>query len=220
MAGHSVTMSQIERSALWKQRVFEAAAGMTRYLTEHHGGRDHGDWLRLCAQMFADLPDDADSAGWQRIFFRAQALMERFLVTRYGHGELKGWADANAEVHRYVERDNGNGALDPALRIARQAELYSSEYRVPDAGSDRATIEIDRCGIWDYRERARARGVPITLDSPCEYCTHAIGANVAAKGFQSRYTLIDGANGHGCRWEITARTGAHTISADESSCAE
>ncbi|MFD6157277.1 hypothetical protein ACFWF7_21670 [Nocardia sp. NPDC060256] len=201
--------------------MFEAEAGMTRYITECQRGRDHGDWIRLCAQVFADLPDnDEDPAGWQRVFFRALALMEGFLVSHYGHGELEAWAEANAEVHRHVEPDHGNGALGPVRRIASQAELYSSAYRVLEAGTDRAVIAIDHCGIWDYRERARRRGIPITLDSPCEYCTHATAANVSAKGFQALHVLTDGPSGHGCRWEITARSDATTSSAGQRSCAE
>ncbi len=132
MTTAAVTMSHAEKSALWRQRLFEAEAGMTRYLTEHHHGRDLADWIRVRSEVFSALPEpgDEDPTGWQRVFFRAQAQLERFLVSRYGHGELKSWADANAEVHRYVEPDHGRGALDPVLRIARQAELYASHYQV------------------------------------------------------------------------------------------
>lgn len=221
MVRHSVMMSGAERSALWRQRMFEAEAGMTRYLTERHRGRDHGAWIRVRGQMFADLPgDDDDPAGWQSVFFRAMALMERFLVSRYGHGELRAWAEANAEIHRYVEPDRGNGALDPLVRIARQAELYSSDYRLLDTDRDRAVIEIAHCAIWDYRERARRRGISLTLESPCEYCIHSIAANVSAKGFQPQHVLTAGPDGHGCRWEITEWSGATTSAAEQSPCAE
>ncbi|MFB7955592.1 hypothetical protein [Streptomyces sp. NPDC056045] len=212
---YSTDMSSSERAALWRQRLFEAEAGLTRYLTETRGGQDIDGWIAVRSEIFADLPGrgtdtgpdsgaraGADLAGdWQRVFFRAQALMERFLVSRYGHGELAAWARAGAEVHRYVEPGHGRGALDPVLRVARQAELYGSRYRVVEDGAERAVLEISHCAIWDYREQARARGVRITLASPCEYCVHATGANIAAKGYAPRHELTEGPDGPGCIWE-------------------
>lgn len=211
----SVAMSHAERCALWKQRLFEAEAGLTRYLTEQRGGRDLADWITVRGQLFSGLPADGDEkpAAWQRVFFRAQALMERFLVSRYGHGELRAWAEANAQVHRHVEPDTGQGALGPVLRVARQAELYGSRYQVGRGGGDRACVAIERCAIWDYRERARRRGVPLTLKSPCEYCTLATAANIAAKGYQPRYELLDGPEGRGCRWEAVATGTGTTVPA-------
>ncbi|WP_212911274.1 hypothetical protein [Streptomyces sp. TS71-3] len=198
-------MSRAERSALWQRRLFEAEAGLTRYLTEQHGGRDLAGWIAVRGELFSGLPEsDSEPAAWQRVFFRAQALMERFLISRYGHGELRAWAEANAQVHRYVEPDHGQGALDPVLRIARQAELYASEYRLLPSGRDRAAVEIAHCAIWDYRERARSRGVPLSLKSPCEYCTHATAANIAVKGYLPHHELLEGPDGHGCRWEAVA----------------
>ncbi|MEV0008540.1 hypothetical protein [Streptomyces sp. NPDC047973] len=201
---YSTDMSPAERAALWRQRLFEAEAGLTRYLTETRGGHDIDDWIAVRAEIYEGLPGPSGAAAaeeWQRVFFRAQALMERFLVSRYGHGELAAWARAGGEVHRHVEPDHGRGALDPVLRIARQAELYGSRYEVTEDGADRAALRITHCAIWDYRERARARGVGLTLDSPCEYCVHAMGANVAAKGFRPRHELTEGPEGHGCHWE-------------------
>ncbi|MFJ6015899.1 hypothetical protein [Streptomyces sp. NPDC092952] len=203
---YSTDMTPSERAALWRQRLFEAEAGLTRYLTETRGGQDIDDWIVVRSEIFADLPGTGTGAGadaWQRVFFRAQALMERFLVSRYGHGELAAWARAGAEVHRYVEPGQGRGALDPVLRVARQAELYGSRYRVTEDGAERAELEISHCAIWDYRELARARGVRLTLASPCEYCVHAIGANIAAKGFTARHELTEGPDGPGCVWEAT-----------------
>ncbi|MFD7495185.1 hypothetical protein ACFV8T_22640 [Streptomyces sp. NPDC059832] len=201
---YSTDMSPSERAALWRQRLFEAEAGLTRYLTETRGGQDIDDWIAVRSEIFADLPGrgaEADADDWQRVFFRAQALMERFLVSRYGHGELAAWARAGAEVHRYVEAGHGRGALDPILRVARQAELYGSRYRVVEDGAERAVLEISHCAIWDYREQARARGVRLTLASPCEYCVHATGANIAAKGFAAHHELTEGPDGPGCIWE-------------------
>lgn len=200
-SGDVETMSPDERAELWQRRLFEAESGMTRYLGECRGGRDIEDWHRVRAEIFAEVPDAVppDPHGWQQVFFRAQALMERFLVDRYGHGELKAWAETNAEMHRHVEPDPEGGPVDPIRRIARQAELYGSEFHVV-AGAESAQVEISHCAIWDYREKARKRDVTITLESPCEYCTHATSSNIEIKGYQSEYELTNGSGGPGCRW--------------------
>lgn len=203
-------MPDAERAALWRQRLHEAEAGLTRFLVGRGPTADLEAWFTLQAEMFADLPDasTATSAAWQRIFFRGQALMERFLVSRYGEEILAEWAASNAEVHRTVEPDRRGGAADPIRRIARQAELYGSEYRVEvdqdSLPAATASVDITHCAIWDYREKARSSGVRLTLASPCTYCTKAMSANVRAKGYQVSYRLSEDPGGHGCRWEATA----------------
>lgn len=201
-------MPPTERSALWRQRLHEAEAGLTRYLVSRGDEVRLTEWFALQAEIFADLPEDgAGPEAWQRIFFRGQALMERFLVHRYGETVLADWARSNAEVHREVEPDHGRGAADTVHRIARQAELYGSEYEFDDEqppAADRAAITITHCAIWDYREQARRTGVRLTLASPCSYCTEALSANIRAKGYTPAHRLIAGPTGHGCRWEAAA----------------
>ncbi|MEV7289187.1 hypothetical protein AB0O01_32350 [Streptomyces sp. NPDC093252] len=200
-------MPEAERSALWRQRLHEAESGLTRLLASRYDAAQLSGWFGLQAEIFADLPDPvtATAADWQRVFFRGQALMERFLVGRYGEESLLAWAGAIAEVHREVEPDHGRGAADPVHRIARQAELYGSEYEFDDgAGPGRAALTITHCAIWDYRERARRSGVRLTLASPCTYCTKALSANIRAKGYEPSHDLRTGPTGHGCRWEATA----------------
>ncbi|MFF3504718.1 hypothetical protein [Streptomyces sp. NPDC003247] len=203
-------MPEAERSALWRQRLHEAESGLTRLLAAWHDTTHLSDWFALQAEIFADLPDPTagGSADWQRVFFRGQALMERFLVSRHGERALAAWADAIAAVHRDVEPDHGRGAADPVHRIARQAELYGSDYEFDDGigigGATRAALTITHCAIWDYREKARRSGVRITLASPCTYCTKALSANIRAKGFEPTHSLRTGPTGHGCRWEAAA----------------
>ncbi|MEU3463546.1 hypothetical protein ABZ721_26820 [Streptomyces sp. NPDC006733] len=206
------SMPQDERSALWRQRLHEAEAGLTSFLVAKGDHLHLTDWFALQAELFADLPDpqDTDSTAWQRVFFRGQALMERFLVARYGEEVLAGWAGANAEVYRTVEPDHGRGAADPIHRIARQAELYGSDYEFDSdepAGPEHAALTITHCAIWDYREKARRSGVRITLASPCTYCTEALSANIRAKGYRPSHRLRSGPTGHGCRWEADAPAG-------------
>lgn len=191
-------------AALWRQRLFEAEAGMTRYVAERAEPDAIDDWIAVRSELFADLPprQDGHLSAWQAVFFRGQALMERFLVTRWGHDAMADWALRNAQVHRLVEPDRGGGACDPILRIGRQAELYGSRFSI-DAHPEESTVEIEHCAIWDYRERARSRGVTITLRSPCEYCTKATAANIRAQGYDPAYVLVDGPGGPGCRWTAT-----------------
>ncbi|MFD5562654.1 hypothetical protein [Kitasatospora griseola] len=202
------SMPDAERSALWRRRLHEAEAGLTRYLVSLGDQPQLAEWFALQGEIFADLPDGAaPSAQWQRLFFRGQALMERFLVRHYGEQVLAAWAASNAEVHRTVEPDHGRGAADPIHRIARQAELYGSDYEFDDAqppGPRHAALTITHCAIWDYREQARRSGVTITLASPCTYCTHALSANIRAKGFRPAHRLLSGPTGHGCHWEASA----------------
>ncbi|MFJ2863216.1 hypothetical protein [Kitasatospora sp. NPDC087314] len=201
-------MADAERSALWRQRLHEAEAGLTRYLVSRGNELHLTDWFVLQSELFADLPGpDAPAVEWQRVFFRGQALMERFLVLRYGEEVLGDWARSNAEVHREVEPDRGRGAADPIHRIARQAELYGSDYEFDEdapPGAERAALTITHCAIWDYREKARRTGVQLTLASPCTYCTDALSANIRAKGYRPAHRLTNGPTGHGCRWESSA----------------
>lgn len=205
----SPELSATEGAALWRQRLFEAEAGMTRYVAARAESSAIRDWMYTRSELFADLPDPQASgpASWQTIFFRGQALMEKFIVSRFGHEALAEWAARNAEVYRLVEPDRGGGARDPIVRIGRQAELYGSRFQIDSPGPDEATIEIEHCAIWDYRERARARGVQLTLRSPCEYCTKATTANIEAQGYEASYELTDEPSGPGCRWRAT-RPGA------------
>ncbi|MEU3186758.1 hypothetical protein ABZ707_21520 [Streptomyces sp. NPDC006923] len=207
------SMPDAERSALWRQRLHEAEAGLTGLLASLGDEVHLTDWFTLQAELFADLPDPltAPASEWQRVFFRDQALMERFLVARYGEEILADWARANAGIHRQVEPDRGRGAADPVHRIARQAELYGSDYEFDDdaetTGPGHAAVTITHCAIWDYREKARRGGVRLTLASPCTYCTEALTANIRAKGYLPAHQLRNGPTGHGCRWEATAPAG-------------
>ncbi|MFF2043779.1 hypothetical protein ACFVVX_25495 [Kitasatospora sp. NPDC058170] len=213
-------MPDADRSALWRQRLHEAEAGLTRYLVSRGDELHLTDWFALQSEIFADLPGPgAPAAEWQRVFFRGQALMERFLVARYGEEVLAAWARSNAEVHREVEPDFGRGAADPIHRIARQAELYGSDYEFDDdaaPSAERAALTITHCAIWDYREQARRSGVRITLASPCTYCTEALSANIRAKGHRPSHRLHNGPTGHGCRWEACAPEAATSDESRES----
>ncbi|MCT7340888.1 hypothetical protein N5K55_09145 [Pseudomonas aeruginosa] len=78
-----------------------------------------------------------------------------------------------------------------ADRLARQAALYGSRFEVQAEADGRAVFHNRHCAIWDYRERARARGVPITLESACTYCTKLLSAFVAASDCRADWRLYE-----------------------------
>ena len=147
-------MDDGERAALWRRRLFEAEAGMTRLLAAHADQELISAWIRTRSEMFGGLPDEVGGGArdWQAIFFRAQALMERFLVARLGHDALRDWAEENSEVYALVEGGGAPDARAPLARLAKQAELYGSRY---------ALEPTTRPGRRDARDRAlRDLGLP------------------------------------------------------------
>ncbi|EIU1437937.1 TPA: hypothetical protein ACID7F_000812 [Pseudomonas aeruginosa] len=204
-------MSAVERdpaaqATLWRQRVFEVHAAMSAYLAERHRREDLGDWVATSARIFADLPttDDLRAEAWQAVFFRAQALIEQFIVARPADYRLDDWARATARIYRALEPAGRSDPASAADRLARQAALYGSRFEVQAEADGRAVFHNRHCAIWDYRERARARGVPITLESACTYCTKLLSAFVAASDCRADWRLYEEPQGHGCVWTITA----------------
>lgn len=205
-------MNDEDKVELWRRRLFEGVVGLTAVVATWRAGEDLSDWLQLQADIFHGLPDrnDASVDAWKSAFFHAQALLEQFVVSRYGHAGIAWWVDATAQVYRRIESGGGGGSgdgrgvADVVDRIARQAELYASPHRVVHTSPTQYMVEIPRCLIWEYRERARRNGVPIILDSPCDYCTRAITANVRAMGFEAVWERVDGADGPGCHWQVSS----------------
>jgi hypothetical protein len=198
-------MTDAEKVALWQQRIVEAHAGMYQLLVEEHAAHETAAWLHLQAEMFRDLPGPEERAPgrWQRAFFRVQALLEQFVLSRLGPSGLQQWASATAVAYAALQADRGRGTADTAERIARQAQLYSSEHEVLTATPPLSVVSISRCRIWEYREHARREGVPLVLDSPCGYCTLAITANARSKGHLATHRLTADGDRRGCDWRVT-----------------
>ncbi len=140
----------------------------------------------------------------RRCLFRAQALIEQFIVARPADYRLDDWARATARIYRALEPAGRGDPASAADRLARQAALYGSRFEVQAEADGRAVFHNRHCAIWDYRERARARGVPITLESACTYCTKLLSAFVAASDCRADWRLYEEPQGHGCVWTITA----------------
>jgi hypothetical protein len=144
---------------------------------------------------------------WKQRFFEAQAGMEKFLVEKYGYTAIDEWIQRNAEVFRDIQDNSNPGAAGLIERIAKQAECYKSDYSIEQLDSSCASMTIFHCGIWDYRERARQRGVKLTFDSPCtRYCTKLTTALIESKGYQASHELTEVGPHHGCRWKVTSKS--------------
>ena len=103
------------------------------------------------------------------VYFRTQAAIEKYM----GVDGLPAWtahvAEMNAESarNRYPERpDQARALLDG---LSAMLEVYGSDY-VDDEKDGLKTLNVTRCGIYAYRERARDQGVQLTLETPCEFC--------------------------------------------------
>ena len=206
---HQLDMSTVEESSLWQQRFFEAQAGMERFLAEHYGLEEISRWLPVRAEILKGLtgnaPEMEDVESWKKRFFRAQALLEKYLKDHHSLDDMAGWTKAIAEIFKHTEPNRGGGAADLAVRLAKQAHCYGSMYDLEHLDRNFARFRLHHCAIWDYREEARRMGVPLTLRSPCTFCTQATVANIQAKGFAASFELHESERDHGCTWEITAR---------------
>ena len=198
-------LTPAEQGALWRQRLFEAHSAMTAYLIQEHRAQDLADWVDVTGRIFHDLPPavGACSTEWQAVFFRTQALIEQFIVQRKQIYDLDAWAAATGQVYRALEPAGQGEPAAAAERLGRQASLYGTRFEIRQVAPDASLFEVHHCGIWDYREHARANGVPITLKSACTYCTKLLSSLVHAKGCDARWTLLADDQGHGCEWTIT-----------------
>ncbi|BAP42086.1 putative uncharacterized protein [Pseudomonas sp. StFLB209] len=200
-----IALTPDQQGALWRQRMFEAHSAMTAYLIEQHRPEDLADWVQVTEKIYHDLPSPqvGDSTQWQAVFFRAQALIEQFIVQRAGVYDLDDWATATGQVYRALEPAGQGDPQVAAERLGRQASLYGTRFDIQALSAKGALFKVHHCGIWDYRERARARGVPITLKSACTYCTKLLSSLVQAKGCNARWELFSDPQDHGCEWTIT-----------------
>ncbi|UMY18328.1 hypothetical protein MMB17_02985 [Methylobacterium organophilum] len=185
---------------LWRRRLFEAEAGLTRFVAETRAGAQMEQLLRTKRAIFEQLPEREDESEWKAAFFRGQALMERFVVESFGLEQLAAWAAANSTIYAAVDAEPKHDATVPLRRLDEQASLYDSQKEWIEYGSDQSTLRIRHCAIWDYRELARKRGVQLTLKAPCEYCVPAVTAMITNKGLHATHELTENEEGQGCIW--------------------
>lgn len=193
------------RTALWRRRLFEAEAGLTRFVVDSRAGAHMNDLLRVKQDIFDVLPAHDDESQWKAAFFRAQALMEKFVVEHFGHDDLATWARSNSAVYNAVDSGAKHDASVPLGRLGDQAALYESDTRWVERTEEHSVLAIEHCAIWDYRELARRRGITITLHSPCEYCIPATTAMITNKGLHAEHQLTEDDTGKGCVWTASRR---------------
>lgn len=139
------------------------------------------------------------------VYFRTQAAIEKYL----GAEGLPAWTEhvalinANATKQRLPEpADQARSLLDS---LATMLQVYGSDLTLSE-GDDGSELDVRRCGIWDFRERAQQQGVELTLKAPCEFCVDLHHRTAAHLGVPVSNTL-----GHrSCHWETRV-----PISADE-----
>lgn len=170
---------------------------MTNYIVKSHGDCYLNEWMNTRFKIFSGLSSlgDHDELAWKKAFFHCQALIEKFIISLFGEESMTDWAIESAKIYAMTNTDE-DSSESPIKRIASQASLYGSQYEIIREAEGRTKILIQHCAIWDYRESARHRNVPITLESPCTYCTRSMSMLIRAKNCVPNFKLHD----CGCEW--------------------
>jgi hypothetical protein len=103
------------------------------------------------------------------VYFRTQAAIERYM----GRENLPSWTEHMAATTAESIRESLPAPADQARRVVSGLEamldIYGSETTMSESDGE-VRLDVHRCGIFDYRERAREQGVELTLPTPCEFC--------------------------------------------------
>lgn len=139
---------------------------------------------------------DADKAQFVLgVYFRTQAAIERYL----GPSELPRWtqhvAQISAETMRKRLPSRADQARDLLTGLESMLEVYGSATTRTDE-PQYTRLDVQRCGIYDYRERAQQQGVQLTLKRPCEYCVDLHYRTAAELGVTVENELGE----RSCRW--------------------
>jgi hypothetical protein len=129
------------------------------------------------------------------VYFRTQAAIEKFM----GRDRLPEWTEhvarmnTNATLKRQPDRVDQERSVLGGL--SRMLEVYGSDKTYTESDGV-YQLTVRRCGIFDYRERAREQGVELTLPIPCEFCVDLHRRQAANLDMAVRHEL-----GHrSCRW--------------------
>jgi hypothetical protein len=129
------------------------------------------------------------------VYFRTQAAIEKYM----GRANLPQWTEhvaaINANAMRERVPDRPGQARDLLAGLAAMLDVYGSDKTMTEEpGAVR--LDVHRCGIYDYRERARAQGVELTLEKPCEFCVDLHYRTAAQLGLTVHNELGE----RSCRW--------------------
>ncbi len=178
---------------LWLIRVLEGQLGLSSLLAAKGDVKLLATWLAIAAELDRDIDGlcgNPDPEAARRLFFTSQALMEKFVIERISYEAIEDWTEHSARIHRQLTAMDDPRTEFPA-RLHAQLDLYDSAVHSRDGG-----VTVDRCGIWTYREQRRAAGTPITLASPCEFCTRSVAANARHQSLAATVRLRE----RGCDW--------------------
>jgi hypothetical protein len=139
---------------------------------------------------------------WKGMFFRAQAGMERYMVTHYGYGAIDEWIDFSAEVSaKQSDRYKTEGTVPFTENLHMIMSCWDSEVKINEITPERSELEVSNCGILAYRQNAREMGIELTFDDPCrEYCTRLLSKIAEKQNLNVEFELKP----NGCIWK-TAR---------------
>ena len=129
------------------------------------------------------------------VYFRTQAAIEKFM----GPERLPEWTAFMAEFNADGIRTANPEPQDQARRLlgnfSRVLEVYGSEQTLAESDGQ-VELRVDRCGIYDYRERA---GVELTLKTPCEFCVDLRYRTAERLGLAVDHELGE----RSCSWHVT-----------------
>jgi len=151
------------------------------------------------------LPGEARAEIWKAMYFRAQAGMERYMVSRFGYGAIEEWTEFSAEATaRQSDRYLTEGAVPFTENLTRiMGDCWGSDVSVPECTPESARLEIDNCGILSYRRGAAEMGIELTFDDPCrEYCTKLLSKIAEKQQLSPSFELKPG----GCAWAVRRAT--------------
>lgn len=129
------------------------------------------------------------------VYFRTQAAIEKYM----GREGLPQWTEhvaaINASAARQRVPDRADRARDVLAGLSKMLDVYGSE-KTETAEPGAYRLDVHRCGIYDYRERAQQEGVELTLPRPCEFCVDLHYRTAAHLGVTVRNELGE----RSCRW--------------------
>jgi hypothetical protein len=144
------------------------------------------------------------------VYFRTQAAIEKYM----GRDGLPMWTERIAEINANATKNRLPEAIDQARSLlsslATMLDVYGSDMTMSeDNGQFR--LDVRKCGIYDYRERAQQQGVELTLPTPCEFCVDLRYRTAAHLGVPVSHKLGE----RSCQWVAHTPDSTQEGSADD-----
>jgi hypothetical protein len=138
------------------------------------------------------------------VYFRTQASIEKYM----GREKLSTWTEHIAAITaseiKHTIPDRREQAKRLVTGLDTMLDVYGSDAELSE-GQDEFKLDVHRCGIYDYRERAQQQGVELTLPTPCEFCVDLRSRTAAHLGIEVSSVLRD----RGCTYVSHLPESAH-----------